>query len=159
VPGSYSADLRERVLRACESGVRPATVAKRFQVGLSTVYLWRQQAREEGRRCAKPHTGGPAPLIDAAGEAVLRTLVAERNDGTLDEYAERYEARAKQKVSRPVLCRALRRLGLPRKKRRSAPASRTRPKLPRSGRSFASGSGSSTPRTWFSLTRPRSRPR
>lgn len=159
MPGSYSADLRERVLRACESGVRPATVAKRFQVGLSTVYLWRQQAREEGRRRAKPHTGGPAPLIDAAGEAVLRALVAERNDRTLDEYAEQYEARTGQKVSRPVLCRALRRLGLPRKKRRSAPASRTRPTLPRSGRSFASGSDSSTPRTWSSSTRPRSRPR
>jgi transposase len=122
-------------------------VAKRFQVGLSTVYLWRQQVREEGRRCAKPHTGGPAPLIDAAGEAVLRALVAERNDRTLDEYGEQYEVRTGRKVSRPVLCRALRRLGLPRKKRRSAPASRTRPRLLRSGRSFASGSSRSTPRT------------
>lgn len=147
MPGSYSADLRERVLRACEGGLRPATVAKRFLVGLSTVYLWRQQAREEGRRCAKPHAGGPAPLIDAAGEAVLRALVGERNDRTLDEYAEQYTARTGRRVSRPVLCRALRRLGLPRKKRRSAPASRTRPRSPRSGRSSASGSNSSTPRS------------
>ena len=54
----YSADLRERVLLAGEAGLPPAIVARRFGVGLSTVYLWRQQARAEGRRCAKPHGGG-----------------------------------------------------------------------------------------------------
>ena len=56
----YSADLRERVLLAGEAGLPPAIVARRFGVGLSTVYLWRQQARAEGRRCAKPHGGGRA---------------------------------------------------------------------------------------------------
>ena len=54
----YSADLRERVLLAGEAGLPPAIVSRRFGVGLSTVYLWRQQARAEGRRCAKPHAGG-----------------------------------------------------------------------------------------------------
>ena len=54
----YSADLRERVLLADEAGLPLAAVAQRFGVGLATVYLWRQQARVEGRRCAKPHGGG-----------------------------------------------------------------------------------------------------
>ena len=54
----YSADLRERVLLADAAGLPPAAVAQRFGVGLSTVYLWRQQARTEDRRCAKPHGGG-----------------------------------------------------------------------------------------------------
>ena len=76
----YSADLRERVLRAGEAGVSPTVIAERFGVGLSTVYLWRQQARADGRRCAKPHGGGRARGIDPAGEAILRGLVAERND-------------------------------------------------------------------------------
>ena len=58
MPKPYSADLRERVLLAGEAGLPPAIVAQRFGVGLSTVYLWRQQARAEGRRCAKPHAGG-----------------------------------------------------------------------------------------------------
>jgi transposase len=60
MPRPYSADLRERVLRAYEGGLPPAEVARRFGVGLSTVYLWRQQAGAEGRCCAKPHGGGRA---------------------------------------------------------------------------------------------------
>lgn len=160
MPKPYSNDLRERVLLADEAGLLPAAVARRFGVGLSTVYLWRQQARAEGRRCAKPHGGGRAQGIDAAGEAILRSLVAERNDRTLDEYAERLAARTgKPRVSRPTLCRALRRLGLWRKKRRYAPANKIVPISNRSGRSSANGSGRSTPRSWSLSTRPASRRR
>ena len=152
----YSADLRERVLRAGEAGVSPTVIAERFGVGLSMVYLWRQQARADGRRCAKPHGGGRARGIDPAGEAILRGLVAERNDRTLDEYRELLAAGGGPRVSRPTLCRTLRRLGLRRKKRRCAPASRIGPISRRSARSSASGSGSSTPRTWSLSTRPAS---
>ena len=81
------------------------------------VYLWRQQARAEGLRCAKPQGGGRALGIDPAGERILRALVAERNDRTLDEYgAHLAERTGRPPVSRPTLCRALRRLGLRRKK-------------------------------------------
>src|SRR3954452_3482683 len=157
MPKPYSADLRERVLLAGEAGLPPAVITRRYGVGVSTVYLWRQQARAEGRRCAKPHAGGRAPGIDTAGEAILRALVAQRNDRTLDEYIEDLAARTGgQRVSRPTLCRALRRLGLWRKKRRCAPANRTAPISKRSGRSFASGSGRSSPRTWSLSMRPAS---
>ena len=111
MPKPYSADLRERVLLADEAGLAPAMVAQRFGVGLATVYLWRQQARAEGRRCAKPHGGGRARGIDAAGEAILRALVGEHNDRTLDEYREQLAERTGgSRVSRPALYRALRRL-------------------------------------------------
>ena len=117
MPKPYSADLRERVLLAGEAGLSPAIVARRVGVGLSTVYLWRQQARAEGRRCAKPHAGSRTLGIDAAGEAILRALVSERNDRTLDEYTEQLAARTgRPRASRPTLCRALRRFGLWRKK-------------------------------------------
>src|SRR3954466_3946914 len=123
MPKPYSADLRERVLLADEAGVPPAMVAQRFGVGLATVYLWRQQARAQGRRCAKPHGGGRARGIDAAGEAILRALGSEHNARTLDEYREQLAERTGgSRVSRPTLCRALRRLGLERKKRPYAPA-------------------------------------
>src|SRR3954469_6849309 len=123
MPTPYSADLRERVLLADEAGLPPAVVAQRFGVGLARVYLWRLQARGQGRRCAKPHGGGRAQGIGTAGEAILRALVAERNDRTLDEYRELLAVRSSgPQVSRATLCRALRRLGLGRKKRRCAPA-------------------------------------
>ena len=156
MPKPYSADLRERVLLADEAGVPPAAVAERFGVGLATVYLWRQQAHTEGRRCAKPHGGGRARGIDPAGEAIVRALVAERNDRTLDEYIEQLAARGGPRVSRPTLCRALRRLGLWRKKRRCAPASKIAPTSRRSGPSSARRSGSSTPKSWSLSTRPAS---
>jgi transposase len=74
MPGAYSADLRERVLLACERGrLSRAKVARLFQVAESTVYRWLQTWRREGRREAKPHAGGPAPRLD---EAALETLAA-----------------------------------------------------------------------------------
>jgi transposase len=92
---------------------------------------WLRQVRQEGRRTPKPATGGPAPRLDSSALAVLRALVGEDNAATLAEYADRLAARTGVRVSPPVLCRALQRLGLPRKKRRSARASRIGPRLSR----------------------------
>src|SRR5215211_7851362 len=87
----YSADLRERVLLAHEGGEGGATaLARRFRLGLSTVYRWLDELRSEGRRAARPMGHGRAPLGGA--EDVLRALAAEQNDATLAEYAERFAA-------------------------------------------------------------------
>ena len=84
MPGAYSADLRERVLLACERGrLSRAKLAALFQVGQTTVYRWLQTWRMEGRREAKPHAGGPAPRLDAAALDQLRAVMAEANDLTL----------------------------------------------------------------------------
>ena len=40
MPGSYSTDLRERVLLAAEAGEPAAVVAEGFLVGRSSVYRW-----------------------------------------------------------------------------------------------------------------------
>ena len=73
----YSADLRERALLACEEDrCGFAAVARRFRIGVSTLRLWRRQAREEGRRTPLRMGRGPAPL--GGGAALLNRLVAER---------------------------------------------------------------------------------
>ncbi len=69
--GSYSTDLRSRVLAATDAGESPAAAAKRFAVGRSTAYRWVAAARDEGRREAKRMGGGPAPRITGAVEAAL----------------------------------------------------------------------------------------
>ena len=92
----YSADLRERVLLAHEHGEGGATaLARRFRIGLSTLYRWLDDLHGEGRRAARPMGHGRVPLggcrwAGAAGRAplggaadVLRALVAEQNDATL----------------------------------------------------------------------------
>lgn len=135
MPKGYSADLRERVLAACDSGAGSrAVIARRFSVCEATVYNWLRQAREEDRRAPKPPAGGPAPRLDTGGLEALRELVAAQNDATLEEYAERLAVRTGVRVSRPTLCQTLRRLKLRRKKSRSGRANRRAPKSSRSAR-------------------------
>jgi transposase len=117
MPGAYSADLRERVLLLGARGrLSRARIAALFQVAESTVYRWLQSWRTEGRREAKPHAGGPAPRLDQAALDKLAALVAEANDLSLDEYAQRLRECAGVAVSGPTVCRALHKLGLRRKK-------------------------------------------
>jgi transposase len=133
MPRPYSADLRGCALRACARGDGPRRrIARRFGVSESTLYGWLKQEREEDRRRAKPHAGGRSRVIDADGEAVLRDLVAADNDATLAEYAAAFTARTGHAVSGPMVCKALKRLGLGRKKRPCAPTSASGRTWPRS---------------------------
>jgi transposase len=117
MPGPYSGDRRERVLSACERGrLSRAKIAKRFQVAESTVHRWLPTWRREGRRAAKPHAGGPGPRLGQAALAKLEAIVAEANDLSLAEYAARLAERAGVAASGPTVCRALRKLELPRNK-------------------------------------------
>src|SRR5919206_1189366 len=169
MPRPYSTDLRQRALLACEQDEDGFTaIARRFRVGVSTLRLWRRQAREEGRRAPQPMGRGPAPLD---GELLLNQLVAERNDATLAAYADLLAARTgkpqrsapplsfqralgslEPSTAPPALCRALKRLGWVRKQRRCRPANRTawtwRPAGPRGATrrpgSTRPGSSSST---------------
>jgi transposase len=130
----YSADLRERVLRAHERREGSQRVlAERFGVSLGAVCTWLQQARAEGRRAPRP-MGGRCKPLGGTDPAVLAAIVAERRDATLAEYAAMLAARVGRRFSRPALCRALARAGLPRKKRRSTPASESAPTSPRRAR-------------------------
>ena len=124
MPRPYSVDLRERALLACEEGADGcAQIARRFRIGISTLHLWRKQARDEGRRAPRPLGRGPAALggrLDA-----LNALVVARNDATLAEYAKLLAARTGERRSPAVICRALKHLGWVRKQRRCEPANKT----------------------------------
>ena len=139
MPQPYSADLRERVLVAYEHGEgSQVAIARRFRVCPATVCNWIRQAREDGRRCSKPHRGGPAGRLGSSELVLLQGLVTETNDARLDQYAERLFALSGKRVSRPVMCRTLQRLKLTVKKRRSGRPSRIGPRLPPSARLIAS---------------------
>ena len=139
MPQPYSPDLRERVLVACERGDLPQVeIARRFQVCPATVSNWRRQAREEGRRQSKPHSGGVPARLDASALQVLRQLVAEDNDAMLREYRERLAERTGVTVRLAVICEAIKRRKLRAKKRRSGRPSRIGPRLPLSARLTAS---------------------
>lgn len=145
MPRAYSPDLRERALAAYEGREgSQSEVARLYRVGERTLSGWLKLAREEGRRSPGPRRGGRAPL---GGEReTLAGLVEERNDATLAEYADRLAERTGVRRSPSALCRALKALGLVRKKRRSGPPSRTGRTWPRRGRSGAP--------SWLGLTQP-----
>src|SRR5881397_864503 len=108
--GSYSVDLRERVLAAVEAGATPGAVARRFAVGRSTAYRW-ARARVEGRRAAKRMGGGPKPRISGEVEAALLDLLREANHLTLAECRDRPAERTGVRVHPWPVGRALRRCG------------------------------------------------
>lgn len=114
----YSTDLRERVLRACEVGEESqAAIARRFEISESAVGSWVRHLRRDGRREPKPHGRGFASILDEDEAAVLRSLVAEKNDATLAEYAQAFTAKTGEEISDSSICRALQRHGLVVKKR------------------------------------------
>src|ERR687884_1437292 len=142
MPRAYSTDLGERALDAYEGGEgSQSEVARRYRVGERTLSAWLRTAREEGRRSPRPRRGGRAPL---GGEReALAGLVAERNDATLAEYADRLAERVGVRRSPSAPCRALGALGPGRKRRRSGPPSGTARMSPRrDGRGAPSWPGS-----------------
>jgi transposase len=149
---ALSVDLRERVLAAHERREGSQRVlAERFGVAASTVNGWLRQARE-GRRVPLGRRGGPTALGGAVPEE-LTAMVAERPDATLAEYAAMLAERVGRRFSPAVLCRALRRAGLRRKKKPCTRANKSGPMLrphgppggPRSwSRSIPTGSSSLT---------------
>ena len=117
MPGSYSADLRRRVVEATlEGGQSRDEVARRFAVGRSSVYRWVAAALGEGRLEAKPMRGGPRPTIRDEALAALRRLVTDSNHLTLSEYRDRLADETGVRVHPWTVGRALRRLRLTRKK-------------------------------------------
>jgi transposase len=119
---AYSMDLRVRVAAACEEGTETrAEIAERFAVSESWLRRLLQRRRETGSLAPKPHGGGQPPAFDAAAADRLRRAVAAAPDATLRELARASAV----PCSTSAVDRALRRLGITRKKRRSGPPSRT----------------------------------
>jgi transposase len=119
MPAPLSVDLRERVVEAYEGGEGSApSVARRFWVSPASVYRWRKRRRETGSVAPKTYRPGPSPRIDEACAEVLRALVDEQPDAYCWELAERLEQRTGVRVDADTVGRALRRLGLTRKKKR-----------------------------------------
>lgn len=122
---TYSYDLRERVVQACDDGWYSRTeLAELF--GVSTAWIRRllQRRRETGSFAALPHAGGPAPKMNQERRERLLVLVSEQPDATLEELRERLGA----PVHLGTIGRTLATLGLTVKKsppgRRAGPSGR-----------------------------------
>ena len=117
-------DLRHKILPACERrlGAQRA-LADLFGVSLSCVEKLLRRHRATGDIAPKPHAGGQRSSLDAAAHARVQQLVHANSDMTFEELCARVAAERGVHVSVATMCRLLQRLGLPRKKSRSTPAS------------------------------------
>ena len=118
----YSLDLRKRVVRACERGVKPAEVATQFEVSVAWVYRLVQRRRETGSIAPRKQTKFRGRALSADEEGRLVALITARPDTTLAELQQALPTRA----ALSTLWRAIDRRGLTLKKnrtrRRAAPA-------------------------------------
>jgi len=131
---SYPKELRSRVVAAVEQGeLTIVDIARVFSVGLTFVKKMLRLHRA-GEDLAPRHGGGPTPLLQDKERARLRAAVAKQPDVTLAELQHVLATPGSRPVSLPTICRALRHLQLPRKKKVSAPRSATKS----NGRNFAS---------------------
>jgi transposase len=110
----YSQDLRERVLRAVDSGMPRADIVKTFAVSLATMKRYLKQHRETGNLKPKAIPGRPAHK-GAALEAGLLAQVEAHRDARLEDHCQQWEAEHGVQVSTATMSRAIRRLGWTRK--------------------------------------------
>src|SRR5215208_299046 len=114
---AYSLDLRQKIFDALERGVGTRIeIASLFGVHESFVYKLLRQKRERGDISPLPHGGGVVPKLSEEDLIVLRDLVAETPDATLDELRIQIRKRLRTEVSIATIWRALEALELSRKK-------------------------------------------
>ena len=121
-----SEDLRKRIVKRYESGKDASEVAAHFEVSERSVYRYVKLVRE-GRGLGPKPVGGSQSIVEREGlEETLRSLVQEDSEAALRVYVSRLEQKTGVVMSTPSMCRALQKLGLPRKKRQSNPRSAMR---------------------------------
>ena len=121
---AYSNDLRRRIIERIQGGEESQVgIAKRFSVSQSFVEKLWYRFRTTGSFEAKPPTGGRERVLKDY-EGLIRAEVKARSDITLAELAEKVAAASgKPRVGVMTMCDELRRLKLPRKKKRFTPRS------------------------------------
>jgi transposase len=121
---AYSTDLRERVVAACDAGgATREQIAARFSVSVVWIRKLLRRRRETGSIEPKPRGGGRAPAFDDEAAGRLRRAVRADNGATLGELARA----AGVACCASAVHRALKRLGITRKKSRGGRPSRTGP--------------------------------
>jgi transposase len=141
---ALSMDLRERVAKAKGTG-SSYEVAARFAVCDSWVRKIWIRLTTTGSVAPLPRGGNRARKVDKEGEVLIRGWIDGQPDLTIDELRALYLVERNVAVSEPAMRRAVNRLGLSRKKRRSsrpsAKASESSRRATSTSRSGSVGSG------------------
>ena len=116
----YSEDLRSRIVAAVEAGATRTAAAEQFAVSVSCAVKLMQHVHRTGSVAPAPR--GKKPYALAEHGALVRELVAEQPDATLDELTHEIANRGIH-ASRSAVNRFLKACGLTLKKSRYMPPS------------------------------------
>lgn len=117
----YSMDLRTRVLRDWDAGMRAEEVAAKYSVSRAWVHRLQQRRRETGSIAPRKQTQWRIPILTAQLPQ-LQALIEEQPDRTLTELLAALDTSA----SRTTLWRAIARLRITVKKNRTRVRARSR---------------------------------
>jgi putative transposase len=119
---AYSIEFRRKIIKVHEDeSISQRKLAKRFGVALSFVQKLLKQYRETDSVAPIIRTQQTPSKLTEEHLSVLRQLVEVQNDATLEELREQLAAEIDVWVSRSTIDRALKKLDLTLKKRRSMP--------------------------------------
>ena len=120
---AYSEDLRKKIVEAVERrAMNKSEVAHLFGVSLSSVKRYVRKFHQ-GSSLSPGKAPGKRPKVDKCARRLLEADLKERPFAKLRQRCEYLEALAGLRVCKSTLCRALRRMGLTRKKGQWVPAS------------------------------------
>jgi transposase len=129
----YSQDLRQRIIETAQhGGATVKQIAERFLVSISFVTRLLQLHRTTGSVEPRPHGGGHPAVLTPEDLQRLREFIQEQPDATLEECRQHLGS----SCSLATICRALSRLGLPRKKKIPRAAEQDRPDVQERRREF-----------------------
>ncbi len=116
----YGMDLRCRVVAAYRRGEGSVReLAEQFELAPNTVQRWVAREQTTGSATPRPHGGGASARLTRQRLAVLWRLVAEDSDATLSTLTARLARATHCHVHPSTISRALARLGVTQKKKRS----------------------------------------
>ena len=135
---ALAVDLRVRVLAAVEAGASHRQAAERFGVSAASVSRWRALAREKGEPSPGPLGGDRrSGRIEAQG-GLIRSLLEEAPDITVEELRTALAARG-HAFGYGTLQRFFRRHGITRKKKTAHASEQDRPDVLRKRRDWFEG--------------------
>jgi putative transposase len=116
MPAPLSQDLRDRIVRAVESGSSIRQAALRFDVSPSAAVKLMQRVRETGSPAPARFGGHRRPILDEH-EALVRAIIEDEPDITLIEIQAELRRRGVVVRAASTIHRWLRRADLTHKKR------------------------------------------
>lgn len=111
MPQSYSYDLRKKVMKALDEGMKKTEASKIFNISRNTINLWLTRRKESGDyKAKKGYQQGYNPKVSNLAE--FQEFVQKNSSKTQKEMAEAWG----EKISDQTIGKALKKIGFTRKK-------------------------------------------